>query len=91
LNFPLGRGLVTRYYIGGIMEVVKKTDSHTIVKKRSGRYGVQTPTGGWLNGAEKAKILADEGLIKLVAPAPAPVEEAPADEAAAETEAPAAE
>lgn len=67
------------------MEVVKKTDAHTIVKKRSGRFGVQTPKGAWVNGDEKAKILADAGLIKFSAPAPKPVEEeAPAEEAPAE-------
>lgn len=73
------------------MEVVKKTDDYTIVKKKSGRYGVKGKNKKWINGDDKAKILANEGLIKLTSKAPAPVEEeAPAQEASAE-EAPAEE
>lgn len=64
------------------METVKKTDKYTIFKKRNGRYSVQGTNKKWINGDEKAKILADEGLIKLSVAAPAPVEEAPAEEAA---------
>ena len=77
------------------MEVVKKTDDYTIFKKKSGRYGVKGKNNKWINGDDKIKILADEGLIKLTAKAPAPVEEeaptqetisedAPAQEATAE-------
>jgi hypothetical protein len=72
------------------MEVVKKTDDYTIVKKKSGRYGVKGKSKKWINGDDKAKILANEGLIKLTAKAPAPVEEEAPAEAAAE-EAPAEE
>jgi hypothetical protein len=50
------------------MEVVKKTDDFTIVKKRSGRYGVRSNTGKWVNGDDKTKILLGEGLIKATAP-----------------------
>jgi hypothetical protein len=65
------------------METVKKTDKYTIFKKRNGRYSVQGTNKKWINGDEKAKILADEGLIKLSVAAPAPAaEEAPAEEAA---------
>lgn len=50
------------------MEVVKKTDSYTIIKKRSGRYGVKHKNGRWINGDEKTKVLLTEGLIKAPAP-----------------------
>ncbi len=72
------------------METVKKTDNYTVFKKRNGRFSVQGKNKKWINGDEKAKILADEGLIKLSVAAPAPVEEAPVEEAPAE-EAPAAD
>ena len=69
------------------METVKETENYTIFKKRNGRYGVRTTDKmrKWINGDEKAKILSDEGLIKLSAPAPAqeaPAEEVPAEESA---------
>lgn len=75
------------------METVKKTENYTIFKKRNGRYSVQGKNKKWINGDDKAKILADEGLIKLAKAAPAPVEEAPAEEAveAAAEETPAEE
>lgn len=73
------------------METVKKTENYTIFKKRNGRYSVQGKNKKWINGDEKAKILADEGLIKLSVAAPAPVEEAPAEEESTESEAPAAQ
>ena len=57
------------------METVKKTDKYTIFKKRNGRYSVQGTNKKWINGDEKAKILADEGLIKLSVAAPAPAAE----------------
>ncbi len=47
------------------MEVVKKTDEYTIIKKRSGRYGVRSNIGrNWINGPEKAAILNAEKLIE---------------------------
>lgn len=65
------------------METVKKTKEHTIVKKRSGRYGVRTPKGQWINGDEKIAVLAAAGLV--AAPAKkAPPKEEPAAEAAPE-------
>ncbi len=63
------------------MEVVKETKDFTIVKKRSGRFGVKNTAGKWINTDEKVKILLAEGLIK--APAPKK-EEAPAEETPAE-------
>lgn len=51
------------------MEIVKKTDSYSIVKKRSGRYGVLSSSNKWVNADEKIKVLAAEGLIKVTAKA----------------------
>ena len=74
------------------MEVVKKVNDLSIVKKRSGRYGVMDAKGKWVNGEDKVKVLLAEGLIKVSEPkkveepvaeeAEAPVEEAAAEEAA---------
>ena len=64
------------------MEVVKKTDDFSIIKKRNGRYGVKATNGKWLNADKKVEILLAEGLIKVAAPKK--VEE-PAEEAPAET------
>ena len=78
------------------MEIVKKTDEYTIIKKRSGRFGVKNAQGRWVNADDKVKILLGESLIKASVAAPkdepqeAAAEEAPAQEAAAE-EAPAQE
>lgn len=63
------------------MEVVKKTDAYVIVKKRSGRFGVKTQEGKWINGDEKVKILVEAGLVKAAVPAP---KEEPAEEATEE-------
>ena len=73
------------------MEIVKKEKDYTIVKKRSGRYGVLNKNKKWINGDEKAKILADAGLIKMSVKQEAPAaEEAPAEQEAA-TDAPSEE
>lgn len=69
------------------MEVVKKTDDHVIVKKRSGRYGVRDASKKWVGGDEKVKILADAGLItppKKKETPPPEAEEAAAEEATEE-------
>ena len=85
------------------MKVVKRTADYTVYQKRSERYAVQGPDKAWINGDDKAKILLDEGLIKVVLPKPpepeaepeaaadAEPEAAPDAEASAEDEAPAAE
>lgn len=65
------------------MEIVKETKEFTIIKKRSGRYGVQTPNKKWINGDDKTKILVDAGLIEVKVKQPEP-EETPAEEAPAE-------
>ena len=73
------------------MEIVKRTSEYTIVKKRNGRYGVQTKRGRqWINADEKVKILLEAGLIKAPEPKAAEPEEVEDTEAVAE-EAPAEE
>ncbi len=71
------------------MELVKKSDTHKVFKRRDGRFAVTTIKGKAVNGAEKVAVLIDLKLVKKPKAKPAPVEEAPA-EAAAE-KAPAAE
>jgi hypothetical protein len=65
------------------MEQVKKTDTHRIYKKRSGRHAVQDmKTKKWVNGDDKAALLLAEGLIeppKTKAPEPAATEADSAD------------
>ena len=64
------------------MKVVKKTDEWKILQKRSGRYAVQQAGGNFLNGDDKLKILAAEGLAaKPPKKAPPKAEAAPAAEA----------
>jgi hypothetical protein len=60
------------------MEQVKKTDTHRIYKKRSGRHAVEDlKSKQWINGDDKAAILLAEGLIKKDEPkAAAPEAEA---------------
>ena len=50
------------------MEVVKKVNDMSIIKKRSGRYGVLDSKGKWLNGEAKVSLLKKEGLIKVSEP-----------------------
>ena len=73
------------------MKVVKKTSEYTVLQRRDGRYAVKGSNKSPINGDEKIKILAAEGLLKVAVPAaPEPVEEPVAEEAVAE-EAPAEE
>jgi hypothetical protein len=65
------------------MKSVKKTAEYEILQKRSGRYAVRNPSKKWVNGDDKAKILAAEGLIKL----PEPKKEEPAAEEGGEASA----
>ena len=62
------------------MKLVKKTSEYAIYTKRNGRHAVKAASG-FVNGDEKAKILAAEGLITLAEPKPA--EEAAGEEEAA--------
>lgn len=66
------------------MELVKKIGTNTVYKKRSGRFGVMNKKNKWINGEEKATILAEGGFIKVSKAAAKPVEEAPVEEAAPE-------
>ena len=70
------------------MKVVKRTADYTVYQKRSERYAVQGADKAWINGDDKVKILLDEGLVKVVLAKP-PEPEAPADETAADADAPA--
>ena len=71
------------------MELVKKVDGFKILKRRDGRFAVETANGKAVNGEEKVKVLLAEGLIKVTEPKP--VEEAPAEDAAEESSEEAAE
>lgn len=67
------------------MQVVKKTDEYTILKRGDGRYAVRGDGRAFVHGEEKAKILEAAGLISLSpkkAPEPEPE---PAEDAAGET------
>ena len=76
------------------MKVLKKTETYTIYKKRSGRYAVEDALQKIVNGAEKINILIEAGIIKqaTIESLSDTLEEAPAaEEAPAVEEAPAAE
>ena len=64
------------------MEVAKKVDGYTIIKKRSGRYGVRDKSNNWVKGDKKVEVLVKAGLIKAAAKKEAPAEAA-TEEAAA--------
>lgn len=65
------------------MKEVKSSGEYTIFEKKSGRHAVKDKNKQYVNGDEKAKILADAGLVTIPVAKPKPVEEAPAAEAAA--------
>ena len=67
------------------MKEVQTSGDYKIYEKRSGRYAVKGSDKKYVNGDEKAKVLADAGLVTIPEPKAAPVEdEAPAEEAAEE-------
>ncbi|MBT3980618.1 MAG: hypothetical protein HOE90_04645 [Bacteriovoracaceae bacterium] len=66
------------------MEIVKQTNEYTILKKRSGRYGVRSANKKWISGEEKVKILLGAGLIKAVVAAKKEEPAAPEAEATKE-------
>jgi len=66
------------------MKLVKKTSEYSIFKRNDDRYAVKDANKNAVNGDEKARILSEEGLIKVAVAAPV-VEEAPAEEAVEET------
>ena len=61
------------------MKVVKKTSEYTIYQRRDNRYAIVNTKKKAINGDDKVKILADEGLLKLKVAAPAPQAEETAD------------
>ena len=70
------------------MKEVQTSGEYKIYEKRSGRYAVKDKNKRYVNGDDKAKILADAGLVTIPVPKPKPVEEeAPAEEAAPSEEA----
>jgi hypothetical protein len=68
------------------MKLVKKTADYSIYKRSDDRFAVKDGNKNAVNGEDKVRILAEEGLVKVAAPAaPEPVaEDAPAEEAAEE-------
>lgn len=69
------------------MKEIKSVGENKILEKKSGRYAVLGADKKYINGDEKAKVLADAGLITIPAPKAAPAEEASeevAEEAPAE-------
>lgn len=50
------------------MKEVKVVGEHKIYEKRSGRYAVQDASKKYINGDDKAKILADAGLVTIPEP-----------------------
>ncbi|MEM8844755.1 MAG: hypothetical protein AAGB35_06890 [Pseudomonadota bacterium] len=72
------------------MKEVQTSGDYKIYEKRSGRYAVKGSDKKYVNGDEKAKILADAGLVTIPEPKAAPVEDSP-EEAVTEEESPADE
>jgi hypothetical protein len=68
------------------MEIVKKSEKFTILKKRSGRYAVRGADRRWINGDDKLAVLAEAGLAKAPAKKKEKPAEAPPAEAAATEE-----
>ena len=72
------------------MKEIKTSGEYKIYEKRSGRYAVKDKSKQYVNGDDKAKILADVGLITIPEAKPEPVEadagaeEVPAEEASAD-------
>jgi hypothetical protein len=73
------------------MKLVKNTADYSIYKRSDDRFAVKDGNKNAVNGEDKVRILAEEGLVKVAAPAaPEPVAEdaaveaAPAEEAAEE-------
>ena len=67
------------------MKLVKKTAEYSVYERRDGRFAVTAKNGKMINGDDKVEILVKEKLRKAAAPKKVekPVEEAPAEEAAA--------
>ncbi len=61
------------------MKEIKSVGDNKILQKKSGRYAVMGSDKKYINGDDKAKILADAGLVTIPEPKAAPVEEAPSE------------
>ena len=61
------------------MKEIKSVGDKTIYEKKSGRYAVKDANKKFVNGDDKAKILADAGLITIPEPKAEPVEEVAED------------
>jgi hypothetical protein len=66
------------------MKEIKSVGDNTIFEKKSGRYAVKDSNKKFINGDDKAKILADAGLITIPEPKAAPAEEVSEESEAAE-------
>ena len=69
------------------MKEIKSSGDYKIFEKRSGRYAVKDGNKKYVNGDDKAKILADAGLVTIPVAKPKdaePAEESVADEEVAE-------
>ena len=70
------------------MKEIKASGEYKIYEKRSGRYAVKDKNKQYVNGDEKAKILADAGLVTIPEPKPVaesePSKDAVADEVSEE-------
>ena len=64
------------------MKEIKSSGDYKIFEKKSGRYAVKDGNKKYVNGDDKAKILADAGLVTI--PVAKPKEPEPAEEAVAE-------
>ncbi len=73
------------------MKEIKSVGDNTIYEKKSGRYAVKDTNKKFVNGDDKAKILADAGLITIPEPKVAPAEEVEEATEEASEEAPASE
>lgn len=62
------------------MKEVQSKGDYTIYEKRSGRYAIKGADKKYVNGDEKAKILADAGLVTIPESKPMPAEAAASGE-----------
>ena len=67
------------------MKEIKSVGENKIFEKKSGRYAIKGADKKYINGDDKAKLLAKAGLVKIPEPKAAPVEEAAPEVVADET------
>ena len=58
------------------MKEIKSVGDKKIFEKKSGRYAVKDANKNYINGDDKAKLLAEAGLITIPEPKAAAAEEA---------------